>query len=199
MLPGIYEFNFSSSRPSEIDCYHCQAKNQIIINGILKGITLFFLPLFPYSIRQEITCTNCNSSLCLDEMDKPLRKKYEKYVIKRIPQFWHFGGLLILAGIIIMSFISSYQKSKEITERLTKIKIGRVIEYETNSKMFSILKVVNVKTDSVGILLNKNEAESEAGISKIKYAESYSDDTIYWHKKELLEMHRSKKIIDIYW
>jgi hypothetical protein len=199
MRLGIYEMKFSSNRPNEIDCYHCGAKNQIIINGIVKGINLFFLPLFPYKIRQEVNCTNCNSSLCLDEMDKPLRKKYKKYVTKHIPQFWHFGGLLILFGIVVMSFISSYQTSNKITERLTKIEKGRVIEYETNSKMFSILKVVNVQKDSVGILLNKLEADSKSGISKIKYAESYSNDTIYWSKKELLEMHRSKKIIDVYW
>lgn len=199
MLLSIYEIKFSSNRPKGIDCYQCGAKNQIVINGIVKGISLFFMPLFPYKIRQEVSCSNCNTSLCLDEMDKPLRKKYNKYVIKHIPQFWHFGGLLILVGIIIMSFISSFQKSNQITDRLTKIEKGRIIEYEINSKMFSILKVVNIQSDSVGVFLNNIVAESKSGISKIKYAESYSNDTIYWSKKELLEMHHSKKIIDVYW
>ncbi|MFT6319577.1 MAG: hypothetical protein ACJAT4_000494 [Granulosicoccus sp.] len=54
MRLGIYEMKFSSNRPNEIDCYHCGVKNQIIINGIVKGINLFFLPLFPYKIRQEV-------------------------------------------------------------------------------------------------------------------------------------------------
>ncbi|MFK7773947.1 MAG: hypothetical protein AB8F94_17480 [Saprospiraceae bacterium] len=199
MLPRTYEFIFSSNRPKGVDCYQCGAKDQIIINGIVKGITLFFIPLFPYKIRQEVSCTNCNTYLCLDEMDQPLRKKYKKYVLRHVPQFWHFAGILILIGIIIMSFISSFKKSNQITERLTQIEKGRIIEYETNSKTFSILKVVNVQKDSVGILLNKIEADSKSGISNIKYAGSYSSDTINWSKNKLLEMHRSKKVIDVYW
>lgn len=82
-------FGWGHTRTNEIGvvfkerCPHCSNDTNFLLIVVKVFFTLFFIPVFPYSVKRLITCSICNFNYELDTEDferlKYLADIYKKY------------------------------------------------------------------------------------------------------------------------
>lgn len=189
----------SSIRPKEIECFECQKKGQMFVRSFIRTCHLFWIPIFPYKLWQEVSCVHCGAEITFKEMGQELRGKYQQYKKFPLPRPWHFSGLIIVLGLFLWGMKSKSDKKEKILSRAENIQIGRIIEYKINQGAYSTMKVYNIQDDTIMVLHNLYEVEKKEGINKIQFPENYGKDTLIVFQDSLLKWVNEGIVLDIYW
>ena len=71
-------------------CSHCNNEEYWILNRIMTWFTLFFIPVFPYSIKYFLSCPICQYGLTLDskqiEQIKPIAEANQLLIDGKITE-----------------------------------------------------------------------------------------------------------------
>ena len=100
-------------------CSRCNEIGYLKMSRYVKYFHLFWIPTFPYGTESLSHCGNCENILNYEEMSKDEQIHYAHFKeFARLP-IWSFSGLIIIAGIIAWSFISS-DFDKETTRKYSQ-------------------------------------------------------------------------------
>lgn len=172
--------NIRSKRPQDIQCFDCHDTASMSVNSYVKTFEFFFIPVFPFSMWQEVSCAHCNATLSYQEMGPELREKYKPYRKRVLPRPWHFAGPLIILGLFLWTQRDTSISTDELLIRAESIKVNRMITIQLDEKNISSLKVIAVKEKSIQVVQNQQDTLSMSRDSLIQWVQSEKVTNIYW-------------------
>jgi hypothetical protein len=182
-------------------CSHCQSTNTVDIVVYQKYAANFSLPFYPTGKRVVSVCSHCKQFLELGEMTP--QQKEQATILKSNTKtpLWTFSGLFIVLAVIIGIFLfTKNQKDKE-PGLIVKPQIGDIYDLHLENKQYSVMKVINVKADTITVAENKYEVTRNKDLHKLDTdADSsfYLDEAYPLTISEIKEMYKNDEIISVH-
>ncbi|MCB0841264.1 MAG: zinc-ribbon domain-containing protein [Bacteroidetes bacterium] len=177
-------------------CPHCGHNGSLETATYTQYAHIYWIPLFSLGKRSKTTCANCQA-----EISKGNRTLDVENVITsmksdtKIP-FWHFTGLAIIAGLIAFGSYESSQNDKNNQIYITDPQIGDVYEIKVEGN-YSLMKVLNVRDDSVEVIFNDYETNKRSKLDEIDVASRYTTATSVFSRERIQELFEEKFILDV--
>jgi hypothetical protein len=180
-------------------CQHCGQSNSIDIYLYQRYAHVFWIPFFPLAKTGISQCSHCQQALKGNEMPDNLRSSYDSMKQQYKTPIWMFAGLAAFAALIVVTSISISNDKKENKLFIEAPKTGDVYEIKTPEGNYSLMRVADVKTDSVFVQMNEYEVNQFKGISKLKseHGNNYTTETFGYSKSDLKGMLEKGNILDV--
>ncbi len=120
------------------------------------------------------------------------------------------NAFVIFFGLLLFCACNKYERSKESIEYLENPKIGDLYFIEKENEYFSIIKISNIKNDSISFYKNNSSLNSkhivDESINTIKFksvpeqlnhSRHWSDSIIKFSKSELTVLYTNNLIYEI--
>jgi hypothetical protein len=180
-------------------CQHCGQSNSIDIYLYQRYAHVFWIPFFPLAKTGISQCSHCQQALKGNEMPDNLRSSYDSMKQQYKTPIWMFAGLGLIGLLFVFGSIMASNNDKENKAFIAAPKAGDVYEYKTSDNNYSLMRVADVKADSVYVQLNEYETDRIKGMSKLKreHGNSYTAESFGYSKGELKAMLDKGEIIDV--
>lgn len=194
LLLGLNRRTVRSVRPKEMECFDCHEKSTMVVSGYVKTFDLFYLPIFPVRMWQEVSCVSCKASLTVGEMTPETRNKYRPFLSFPYPRPWHFTIIFLL---FIPFIVASWPRSApEVTKdellfRAETIRENRMITLQQPDSQQVTLRVISVGRDTIQVM--HTQSPSELSVSPTL------PDTFAIPRDSLEHWVTSEKVTHIYW
>ncbi len=185
-----------------VACKNCQEKNTLL--GIhAHYVHLFWIPIFPYSKKASLVCTNCQQITSEKEMTPAFKGKVK--LLKGAVGYpnYHFSGLAIL--LVLAGWLTFQSHNNEKTQ-LSYIQVplsGDVYALkdheEPSDYKYYFLKVQDIEGDS--LVISPNSFYYTAIPSELDQKDGFYNYAIKMARNEFLVMQEKgelKKIIREY-
>jgi hypothetical protein len=132
-------------------------------------------------------------------MPSAFQMSYENLKHQTKTPIWTFGGLALVAVLIVVGVISEKNKNEKNAKFILSPQIGDIFEIKTDDNQYTLYKVDEVQGDSVFIRINQYETNKATGLADLKRKGegAYSEDVFAVDKKQLKAMFDKDKILDI--
>jgi hypothetical protein len=181
--------------PNEI-CPNCNTKGSMVMSIYSKYAHIFWLPTFPVGRTGGSQCTNCQQVLEPKKMPTFLKLQYDQLMAQtRIP-IWSFTGLAIIVALIAGGAYSSSVNKENEKKYVAAPMVGDIYHVETDSSVYSLMKVADVTPDSVMVYFNQYQVDKMAAVYQLKSKEY--DSVGYWiSRKSITDMYEKKEIFGV--
>jgi hypothetical protein len=179
-----------------IPCPNCKTNHSIQISIFQRYAHVFWIPFFPIGKTGVSVCGNCRQVLKLKEMPADLRLSYDNLKLQTKTPIWTFSGLGIVAVIAIGVTIHGQQNEKKIANLINKPKAGDIAQIKEKENQYTLYKVVDVKKDSVYLVINKYQTDDENDISNLE-VKGFDTAVNAISKPAYAAMYKDNKILDI--
>jgi hypothetical protein len=164
-----------------------------------KYAHVFWIPFFPLGKIGATCCSSCNRVWSEEQMTSGMKEAFN--VVKKHSKkpIWMFSGMALVVLLIGWVVIEEKENQKKNVLMLQSPQKGDVIEYKTQNKYYSLLKIIDVNGDSLYVLPHLYESNQMSGIYDLKQKgeEGYDTTQILLFKSDLLEMHEKGDIVDV--
>lgn len=180
-------------------CTNCGTQNSIDLHVFQKYAHVFWIPFFPIGKTGVSQCDHCKQVLKEKEMPPGLKQTCQDLKAQSKTPIWTFSGLALVAILIAIGVISDQKKTATNAVLITQPHKGDVLEIRNSDKQYTLLRVEDVKGDSVYFRLNNFETDLQSGLSKIKEKgdAAYGQDIYALPKQELKAMFDKGDVLDI--
>ena len=180
-------------------CPICKQSQTIVIIPFYRYFHLFWIPFLPIGKKIAIGCEGCGN--IINEKNFQLSSEVKSHI--KIPK-WHFLGLFLVVALfsylIINDNIETKANEKAIVEYISKPAIGDVYEYYLKeTKEYSLMKVVDIKSDTICVVFNEYAATKKNGLSELKkkHSNNYEDYVYEYPKENVFKLVEDKVILKI--
>lgn len=180
LIYSLTKRNIRTKRPKEITCFDCREKSSMNVNSYVKTFDIFFIPILPYAMWQEVSCVSCNATISFREMGPELREQYKPFRKFPFPKPWHFSWPLIILGIFIWSKRETTIPKDELLLRAETIKVNRMITIRIDETSIASLEVIAVNDQSVQVIQNQQDTLLLSRDTLTKWVQSERITNIYW-------------------
>lgn len=180
-------------------CPHCGTANSIELYVFQKYAHVFWIPFFPIGKTAVSQCNHCKQILKKDEMPSSMISAYDRIKAKtRIP-VWTFAGLALVGALILVGFVSNKQKDEKNAKLIQAPATGDVFEVRTKDGQYTLMKVAQVKGDSLFIQLHQYETNKLKGLADLKRKgeSGYTEEVFVLLKEDLQAMLKEGEIMDV--
>lgn len=180
-------------------CRNCKASNSVEFIVYQRFAHIFWIPIFPTRKVFTSQCYNCKDSLIEDEVKASYPHVYQETRKKLFVPFWSFTGIALVAGLILFISILSYIRTVKNQFIIQSPERGDIYRYVTKDGEYSLLKVSEIKGDTVYVFTNSYTTKSVRGISRLiddSYF-SFSKESSPKLRSDLIQMFESGEITDI--
>ena len=179
-------------------CPNCQNQFTLSYTIYRKHVHIFWIPLFPLKKKGLSECSNCKSLLNEKEMPEKLRAELQSIKSETKGPIWQFIGLVLILILGIWIYIHDGKKTEEEIAFLEAPQIGDVYDYKIQKGSYSTMKIVDLKEDSIFVVLNEYESNKSLGLSKIDKSDNYSDEVLTIAKSEIMELHTEGDLLQVH-
>ena len=198
IIYGWNTVNFKTSEPKDLRCHSCNAYGQVTINKYVKYWHLYWIPMFPYGIINELECHSCGSVLQYGSMSEELQRHYLEHKSAK-PPFWSFAGLALIAGLIIYGVISSIPDTEGMISKIQNPKVDRIFDYNTEDGEYSSFKITEFDDEYIYFVYNQYQSSSQSDMDQVSSISDFSTDTMMAERKDLIELVNDGTLIDAHW
>lgn len=180
-------------------CPSCSSDEMMMVDIYARYFALFWIPVFPLGKEAQITCPKCGHKPEMHTLPASffLETEQMKSVLSS-PGYLFTGSVLILLAAVFVAFrlISgiSTADTNTLESYLNSPEPGDVYEIKTDEGNYSLLKIVDVKEDSVHVRFHNDEMEKESDLKDLKMNSSYSR-TLYAFSKEQMKINYEDGLI----
>ena len=157
---------------------------------------LYWIPIFPLTKKGVSECTNCNITLEPKEMNDQLKLAYQNANGNAKTPITYWIGTLIIASLIGFGIYSSNQHDKDVVDYIEFPKTGDVVEYKSDV-FYTTFKIIEVTNDSIFVIDNNYEIESQSAINKIDIKSNYTTEPYSISRERFKELFADKTLLDI--
>ncbi|OOV13231.1 hypothetical protein [Flavobacterium sp. LM4] len=195
ILVGTRDSNIKNGTILNEKCPKCNEENTLHFSIYRKYISLTLVPLFPVGKTVFINCNHCDENLDYEDLTESIQLKLRNEKLDATP--WMFLGSIILIAFIIFS-ISNYFEEKDETSILIKNPIeGDVYNLKFSNGYYSNMRIDKVTKDSIYTTHNDFEAYMPYEIDDLDKPENFSDQKVYYSRKDILKLYQEDEIIKI--
>jgi len=107
----IIFYGLKASKLGEFDiegtkCPYCKQEEPQHVSVFGRYAHLFWIPLFPLGKKKVAECTHCKKTYSLSAFSPQLKAKYKKHKNSIKRPLWHWFGISLIAGILLIAGIT---------------------------------------------------------------------------------------------
>lgn len=179
-------------------CPCCGTQNSIDMYVIQKYAHVFWIPFISIGKTGISQCSHCKQVLTLKEMPSSLKAAYETIKGQTKTPFWIYTGAVLLGLAICSAGYSDIQKSNASKKYISHLAPDDILEYKTEEGHYTLLKVSDVKGDTVFLRANKKEALLKSGLDKISKRDDAFDSEIFYSSQQVMtQLFRKEEILNV--
>ena len=177
-------------------CDKCIRNGNLTNEVYQKTFNLFLIPFFPVKKYCYIKCNMCNTNYFVDT------DNYYNLKDKAKTPTTSFIGLIIVPLFCLTMFIFFKFDQYRENEYFENPKLNDIYYMTTGNKEFTILKVVNIESDSISLLQCGIVTDNEYSLNSLekKKDEIFKNktSTMKLSKKDVLSLKQKKLIISVH-
>ncbi len=191
---GTNSSRLKNGQLRSVECPNCNEQTSMNYSVFGKYFYIYWIPIFPIGKENIIECNNCKKTFKLKELPQRIKDKFNLEKHSGIPLL-HFSGLaIILLAIGYFSYAGAKNDEKE-AEYIKTPAIGDVYSIKINeSGYYTSMKVTNITSDSIFVILNDYETNKRSGIYKIDKNKNYTNALDGFTKEEIQALYSEEKI-----
>ena len=198
----IYGWREARLKTGNLDdgfCTNCGQKGTICYASFSKHAHVFWIPLFPFSKRKLIQCSNCNKEYHISELNPEQQQIVQESHRKSKPPLWQWLGLLLIAASLISGFINTRIENSNAKSYFESPEINDVYCYKEDGA-YSLMYIDEITEDSIYFIDNIYEVKSMSNAKDLHKQLYYDYDVVYGFSKEELHnlFYEEKSIIKIW-
>lgn len=180
-------------------CPHCGTSNSLELYVFQKYAHVFWIPFFPLGKTAVSQCNHCKQILKKDEMPSSMLHAYDRIKTKTRVPVWTFAGLALVGVLIAVGFVSDKQKDEKNAKLIQSPAAGDVFEVRTKEGQYTLMKVAEVKGDSLFIQLHQYETNKLKGLADLKRKgeSGFTEEVFVLLKDDVKAMLKDGEIIDV--
>jgi hypothetical protein len=184
-----------ASKNIDTACPHCGTQHAMNLWVVETYGHLFWIPFFPNGKTAVSECRHCKQVLRLNEMPMWLQNEY--YELKKTAKvkIWMYSGIALAVVLIIVGVISVQQEKAANKKMVADPRPGDIYELSSGGG-YSLLKVEEIKADTVYAIQSLYESNRSGEMSKIE-EKGFSNEVVPFVKEEIQKMFDDDKIIDV--
>ncbi len=160
-------------------CPSCGSDEMMMVDIYARYFALLWIPVFPLGKEAQVTCPKCGHKPEMHTLPASFFLETEQMKsILSSPGYLFTGSVLILLAAVFIAFrlISgiSNTDTNTLESYLNSPEPGDVYEIKTDEGNYSLLKIVDVKGDSVYVRFHNDEIENESDLTSLKNGGGYS-------------------------
>ncbi|TGD79884.1 hypothetical protein [Hymenobacter wooponensis] len=178
-------------------CPSCATPDSRRVSVFGRYAHIYWIPLFPFGKTGVAECGHCRQVVQAKEMDPNLKQTLQEVKQRvRVP-LWHFSGLALLAIAIVWGIIVHNQSQKNTQTFIQAPHPGDLYHIRTENGHYSLLKVQDVTGNSVKLLPNNYEMESQTEVGKLNKPENYAAEPVELTRYDLRIMLTKEEILEV--
>jgi hypothetical protein len=124
---------------------------------------------------------------------------YDRIKAKTRVPIWTFAGLAMVGVLITVGFVSNKQKDEKNAKFIQAPAAGDVFEVRTKEGQYTLMKVAQVKGDSLFIQLHQYETNKLKGLADLKRKgeSGYTEEVFVLLKEDVQAMLKGGEIMDV--
>jgi len=175
-------------------CPKCHSTGTMRMVIYQKYATLFFIPFMPNGKEAVTSCQNCHAVYDKAVFTESQKQSYKE--IKKLPSWWMYSGLAIIAAILGLAINTGIEESRKTARLVLTPVTGHIYDVKLEDKVFTLLKVTAVKGDSVYLVENQFIADDYSGFSGL-HEKPFRNDAHAVPKKQIKEWYDSGVIRNV--
>jgi hypothetical protein len=192
MIFRIKEIEVKTGSINNVKCKLCNESTTIYYTTIIKYVSLYFIPTFPYKKITEFICDNCDSYIKYDDLSIEIQNKWQR-INENEPAkrpLWTFSGLFLFVFILIWAIFQSIRAENNYQMYFNKPLVGDIYFTNFNTSEYSTMKIINVSKDKIEFVVSDSIAS--------KYLKNTQLDNVkyYSNKFKTIEVKQLKKLLD---
>lgn len=190
----IYGTGGSELGAKELDhetCPSCGEKGQLVIEGISKYFSLFWIPVFPYSKKIFTSCVACQKEIPKEQYSRELQTRISTEKSNFKFPLTNFAGIFIIGLIVTWAIYQSKQHDDFVENRIENLEPGDILTLKESSSEYYFL-VVEERLDDIiffkysNYFLDQKPAMSDYS-DGLRNNEDFLDTTSYMFVQEELD------------
>jgi hypothetical protein len=178
-------------------CPSCATADSRRVSVFGRYAHVYWIPLFPFGKTGIAECGHCRLVVQDKEMDAALKQTVREVKQRVKAPVWHFSGLLLLAILVVWGLISHSQSQKNTQTFIQAPHPGDLYHIRTENGHYSLLKVQDVTGNSVKLLPNNYEMESQTEVAKLNKPENYAAEPVELTRYDLKIMLTKEEILEV--
>jgi hypothetical protein len=180
-------------------CPHCGTTNSTELYVFQKYAHVFWIPFFPMGKTGVSQCNHCKQILKKDEMPSSMLQAYDRIKAQTRVPIWTFAGVALVGVMIAAGFVSDKQKDERNATLIQAPATGDVFEVKTKEGQYTLMKVADVRGDSLLIQLHQYETNKLTGLADLKRKgdAGYTEEVFVVLKDDVKAMVKDGEIIEI--
>ncbi|QJX45548.1 hypothetical protein HMJ29_00770 [Hymenobacter taeanensis] len=178
-------------------CPSCATPDSRRVSVFGRYAHVYWIPLFPLGKTGIAECGHCRLVVQDKEMDADLKQTTHEVKQRVKAPIWHFSGLLLLAVLVIWGVITHNQSQKNTQTFIQAPHPGDLYHIRTENGHYSLLKVQDVTGNSVKLLPNNYEMESQTEVTKLNKPENYAAEPVELTRYDLRIMLTKEEILEV--
>jgi hypothetical protein len=185
-------------------CPACANNESLSLLFFSRYAHLFFVPLFPFSRRTLLVCSNCQQKgpeSVIPGSLQPMAQQLKKQIGR---PWWHFLGLILLAvpvaffGFAALTAKPEKEQKQEEAAMLRQPNVGDVYVLHTEqSDKVALLRVQRVVPDTVYVSPSKTVEGSFMAYQHSTKPETYQDASYAMPISSLEILHKQDRLYDV--
>jgi hypothetical protein len=190
-------------------CPNCGQSNYLSF-GVVRYFHIFWIPVFPYSKKVGVECTNCKHTATGKEVPDILQDPVRPEIFSRNKTLPLFTGSVLIAGVVAFGAYSAEQESSRdlayiqnpVANDVYVMDFSQVFEDVDEGYRFGVMRVEAVDTSTIELIVS-NYGYDRASIPAADLrrdmggADFFGQETMSVAREDLVEWKQSNVIRDV--
>lgn len=180
-------------------CPHCNTANSTELYVFQKYAHVFWIPFFPIGKTAVSQCNHCKQILKKEEMPSSMLQAFDRIKTQTKAPIWTFAGLALIVVLVAVGFVNDKQTDKRNAKFIESPAAGDIYEVKTKEGNYTLMKLTEVKGDSILIRLHQYETNKRTGLTDLKQKgeAAYSEDVFVLPKSAVRDMLKDGEILEV--
>lgn len=184
--------------PTDLVCMNCLRDESMYVYFYVHYFHVFWIPVFPYRKSMVTECPHCKQVLRQEEIPRETKASLSEK--KPRTPFRYYTGLLLIFVLIIAIALAIRNDEQENRSMLRSPQVGDVYDIKEADDMYSIMRLADIKGDSVGVQLNNYTVDKRSHVYQLRSQRSddFQEEVDYYHKDFLRTMYKDRYILNVH-
>jgi len=181
-------------------CPNCNSDELMAVDVFARYLGILWIPFFSLGKSVSVTCPKCNHQPDLNTFPQPFILECEQLKdINTSPRFLFSGSMLLMLAAVFFIFRSfdGIDDGNTLETYLNKPESGDIYEIKTDEGSYSLLKVLEVKEDSLYVVFHKSETENKSELKTLINKHDFSREKFAFSKEQIIINYDDGLILNI--
>lgn len=181
-------------------CPNCNSDELMMVDVFARYFGILWIPILPLGKSVRVTCPKCGHQPELQTLPQPFVLECEQLKdINASPRYLFSGSVLLMLAAVFFVFRSLDNVDNDNTPEtfLNQPESGDIYEIKTDEGSYSLLKVLEVKEDSLYVVFHTGETENKSELKTLMNTHNFSREMFAFSKEQIINNYDDGLILNI--